>query len=194
MSNYIIPDNFLVQDDHKTVASRVHPIDLTSCRVHDALATNLPATAATDDLALITGTPGTSAPELQGLDFGGTSTTAYATFSFAVPGNYRDGEAFSIVMKNAGMLTTISDGTATVDLSVWSDDFDGTLSADLVSTAATTLNSLTLADVTFALTATTLAKGQLLHCRIKVAGTDSGNAGVMIPTISAVQVLCDTRG
>lgn len=166
------------------------PIKLTDCKVHDALITNLPGTAANDDMALITGTPGTNAPTLQGVDFGGASTDEKCGFQFRVPQSYRDGETV-ILRCHAGMLTTVSDGTATLDCECWSDDGDGTVSSDLCATAAQSINSLTLADIDFTITATNLVGGDLLNFRLSFAGSDTGNAGVMIPTITRIDVLLD---
>ena len=167
-----------------------YPIKLTDCKVHDALITNLPGTAANDDMALITGTPGTNAPTLQGVDFGGTATDEACAFQFALPQSYRDGETITLRC-HAGMLTTVSDGTATLDCECWSDDGDGTLSADICATAATTINSVTLADIDFTITPTGLVGGDLLNFRLTFGGSDTGNAGVMIPTVTRIDVLLD---
>lgn len=166
------------------------PVRMTELRVHDAVSTVLPATAANDDMAVITGTPGTNAPTLQGVDFGGASTDEKCAFQFALPQSYRDGETITIRC-HAGMLTTVSDGTATLDCEVWSDDGDGTLSSDICATAAQTINSLTLADKDFTVTPTGLVGGDLLNVRLSFAGSDTGNLGVMIPTITAITVLLD---
>jgi hypothetical protein len=166
------------------------PIKLTDCKVHDALITNLPGTAAADDMALITGTPGTDAPTLQGVDFGGTSTDEKCGFQFALPQSYRSGETITLRCM-AGMLTTISDGTATLDCECWPDDGDGTVSADICATAAASINSLTLANVDFTITPTGLEGGDLLNFRLTFGGSDTGNAGVMIPEIQAITLLLD---
>jgi hypothetical protein len=89
------------------------------------------------------------------------------------------------------MLTTVSDGTATLDCEVWKDDGDGTVSADICATAAQSINSLTLADIDFTVTPTGLVGGDLLNVRLSFGGSDTGNAGVMIPTVTAITMLLD---
>lgn len=193
MSAFLIPDNFVQRGDCKQEDLAVHAIDLTRLRTFDALQTNLPGTAADDDMALVTGTPGTAAPVLQGVDFGGASTDECAGFIFPLPLEYVAGE--SIVLRiTAGMLTTVSDGTATVDVNAWQDDGDGTVSSDACATAAQSINSLTLANKDFVITPTGVAAGDLLNFKIAFGGSDSGNAGVMIPTITKLAVLLDIRG
>lgn len=170
-----------------------YDIDFTSLRVHDARQTNLPATAANDDMAIITGTPGTDAPTLQGVDFGGTSTDEKAAFTFTLPPEYVAGETITVRVRGA-MLTTISDGTATVDVECWKRDGDGAVGADICATAAQSINSLTPANKDFTITPTGLTAGMTLEFRLAFAGSDTGNLGVMIPEISRVAVLLDIKG
>jgi hypothetical protein len=168
-------------------------IDFLACRVHDALHTVLPGTAAADDMGLITGTPGTDAPTLQGVDFGGTSTDEKCAFLFRLPPEYDDGE--SVVLRvRAAMLTTVSDGTATVDVECWKADGDGAVGSDICATAAQSINSLTPANKDFVITETGLVAGDLLVFRVSFGGSDSGNAGVMIPEISKLTARIDIKG
>lgn len=193
MARFLIPDNFVQRGDCKQEALVVNPIPLTSMRVHDALQTVLPGAAANDDMGLVTGTPGTNAPTLRGVDFGGAATDEKCAFIFPLPIEYDAGQSITIRC-HAGMLTTVSDGTATLDCEVWSDDGDGTVSSDLCTTAAQSINSLTLADIDFTVTPTGLSAGDVLFVRLSFGGSDTGNAGVMIPTITKVSVLLDMRG
>lgn len=176
------------QDD-----AQPYPIDFTLLRVFDARQTNLPGTAAADDMALITGTPGTAAPTLQGVDFGGTSTDEKAAFTFALPPEYVAGETVTLRIRGA-MLTTVSDGTATVDAQVYKRDADGAVGADICATAAQDINDLTPANVDFTITPTGLVPGDVLEVVLAFAGSDTGNAGVMIPEISDVRFLLDIKG
>lgn len=172
-----------------------YPIELTRMRVWDALQTNLPGTAAADDMGLITGTLGTDAPTLQGVDFGGTSTDEMCRFQFQLPPEYDAGETITLRVR-AAMLTTVSDGTATVDAEVYKQDGDGAVGSDICATAATTINAAadTPVDVDFTVTPTGLVAGDVLDIRLAFGGSDTGNAGVMIPEISAVTMLLDIKG
>lgn len=170
-----------------------YAIDLTAARVHDARQTNLPGTAANDDMAIITGTPGTDAPTLQGVDFGGTSTDEKCAFTFRLPPEYVSGETITLRVKGA-MLTTISDGTATVDAEVWVQDGNGAVGSDICATAAQSINSLTPANKDFTITPTSRVAGDVLQVRLSFGGSDTGNVGVMIPEISDVRFLLDIKG
>ncbi len=168
-------------------------IPLTSLKVHDAMITNLPGTAATDDMALITGTPGTAVPTLQGVDFGGTTTDEKGAFEFILPPEYVDGQTLTLRVRGA-MLTTISDGTATVDAEVWKSDGDGAAGSDICATAAQSINSLTPANKDFTITPTGLVTGDRLLVRLAFIGSDTGDAGAMISEISEVKMLLDIKG
>ena len=174
--------------------SEVQPfvIPWTWWRVWDALQTNLPGTAATDDLALVGGTFATASPSIQGLDFGGTSTTGYARALIPLPWDYADGQTVRLRF-HAGMLTTISDNFARLDVECYETDEEVGISSDICVTAVQSINSLILADITFTITPTSLVSGDLLDVRITVTGTDAGNLGVMTPVIGAAKLLYDAR-
>lgn len=171
----------------------VCPVPLTSMRVWDALSSLLPASAANDDMGHVTGTPGTDSPTLQGVDFGGGSTDEKCAFILTLPPEYDPGETITIRL-NAGMLTTVSDGTATVDVQCYKFDRAGLAGSDLCATAAQSINSLTLANKDFTITPTGLAPGDQLAVVLAFGGSDTGNLGVMIPVIGAVEVLLDIKG
>lgn len=169
------------------------PIDLTNLRTWDDFATNLPGTAATDDLAIIEGTFGTDAPRLQTGDLKAAgATTRYARFTFALPEQYVDGDAFTIRVR-AGMDTTISDGTATVDIEAYRYDDDGGVGSDLCATAAQDINSLTKSDNDFTITPTGLSAGDVFDVRVAVAISDTAGATAVIGEISRISVLVDVR-
>jgi hypothetical protein len=170
-----------------------YTIPLTSLRVHDAMATALPATAANDDMGLITGTPGTDSPTVQGVDFGGTTSDEKSAFEFVLPAEYVAGETITARVR-AAMLTTVSDGTATVDVECWVAGVDGAAGSDICATAATTINSLTPGNKDFTITPTSRAPGDRLIVRLSFAGSDTGDLGVMIPEITLVQMLLDIKG
>ena len=170
-----------------------YPVPFTSCRVWDAMATMVVGTAATDDLALITGTPGTHSPKLSAGDCKAASVTRKVAFELDVPANYDDGETFQIRIL-AGMETTVSDGTATVDLSVYLPSGTGTVGSDLCSTAAQSINSLTAANKDFTIDASALNPGDKLICIVTVAVVDAATATAVTPAIYSISRRCDTRG
>lgn len=170
-----------------------YTIPLSSMRVHDDFAANLGSSATSNNMGLVTGTPGTDAPTLQGSDFGGTSVNDKASFQFALPPEYVSGGSISLRVRGA-MLTTISDGTATIDVECWPQDDDGAASSDICATSAQSINNLTPAAKTFTITPTNLVVGDVLTFRLSFGGSDSGDAGVMIPELSKVSVLLDIRG
>lgn len=192
MASNLIPDNFVQRGDMKpeTVA---YTIPLTSLRVHDAMATNLPSTAANDDLALITGTPGTDAPTIQGGDFGGTTVTRYAAFEFVLPAEYEAGGAITIAA-HAGMLTAVADNSCDLDFSCWEATAAGAVGSDLVATNPVDMNSLTFATNTFTVTSAGLSAGDRLIVRMAVLMSDDGNAAVMIPEVTTIAVNLTVRG
>jgi len=149
------------------------------------------AALASDDMALVTGTPGTDAPRLQGVDFGGTTSDEKCAFEIVLPDNYVSGETVTLRCR-AAMITMVSDGTATLDVECWEAGVDGAVGGDICATAAQSINSLTPANIDFTITPTAVAAGDKLIVRLSFAGSDTGNAGVMIPEVSDVSLLLDT--
>ena len=178
----------LTQDD-----AAVYDIPLTSLRTWDALATNLPGTAADDDLALITGTPGTDAPTIQAGDIGGASSTRKASFELTLPPEYVDGETVTLRI-HGGLLTTVCDGSCTVDVQAYEVAAAGSVGADICATAAQSMNSLTFANLDFTITPTGLAAGDRVMVVLSVAYADSGDLGAMTPELTSIKVLADIKG
>jgi len=146
------------------------------------------AIATADDMVIVTGTPGTDAPTLQGIDFGGSATDEKCAFEFVLPQEYRAGAAVTLRVK-AGMLTTLADENTTpvtVDANVYRDAGTGLVGTDICATAAQAINSLTMANKDFTITPTTLVPGDRLVIVLTLAGDDAGNLGVMIPEIQNV--------
>jgi len=177
----------------ETRTAQVFPIPLTAGKVWDSVDSNLPSAAANDDLGIITGTWGTDSPTIQAGDIGGTNSTRYGVWEVPVPQNYKDGDTF-IIRVRGGMLTTVADTSCTVDLEVYAADGSGAVGSDLCQTSATTINSLTFANVDFTMDNTGIDPGDRLLVRMAVAYNDSGDAGVMTPEISNMEVRCSTRG
>lgn len=171
------------------------PIPLTSLRVHDAYQTVLPGTAATDDLGLLGTAFGTSAPTVVTSDAKATTVTQYARFEVMLPESYQAGETV-VLRAFAGMKTTVSDGTATIDFSAYKKTGDGGITGgDIVSTAATSINgSTTNSARDFNVTASTLSPGDILDVRVAIAITDTATATAVIGEIDYLALACDIRG
>ena len=169
-------------------------IPLELLRVHDAFQTNLPTSASSDDLGLIIGTFGTDAVVVQTSDAKNTTATQRARFAYRLPHNYVSGQLISAVAW-AGMKTTVANGTATIDFEVYKkNDSTGLVGSDLVSTSATTINSLTAADKAFTIDPTGLAAGDELDIRVTIAITDSGTGTAVIGRIIKLYMLPTVKG
>jgi hypothetical protein len=170
------------------------PIPLTDFRVWDAFQTNLPGTAATDDLALIGGTFGTAPPMIQAGDLKAAGATSrYARVQVVVPECYDAAETLTFIL-SGGMKTTVADTTCTVDIECYKLDKISGISADLCATSAQTINSLVFADKTFTITATTLSPGDVLDVRVTIACNDAATGSAVTPTIAAFDLVCDIKG
>lgn len=175
----------LTQDDLKP-----YPVPLSECKTWDAVATNIPAAGANDDLGLVTGTLGTDVPTLQSGDSKAATTTRYAGFFVPVPAEYVDGETITIVI-NAGMKTTVSDTSANLDLEAYRV---GAPTVDVCATAQQSINSLTAADKSFTITPTGVVAGEMLFCRVKIAIVDGATATAVIGKINTITAKFDVKG
>lgn len=174
----------------------VFAVLLTLFRVWDAQQTNLPGTAATDDLALIGTTFGAalSGPYISTGDFKTTTITRRARVQIPLPAEYEEGQTVTLRIKG-GMTTTVADGSCTVDAEVYLLDRSGGVSgSDICATAAQSINSLTWADKDFTITPATLGPGDLLDVRITIAGVDTATGTAVIANLGAVELLCDIKG
>lgn len=170
------------------------PIPWDALRVWDSFHTNLPGTAASDDLALIGGTFATAPPMVQAGDLKAAgATTRYARFQAIVPECYDTAETLSFVL-SAGMKTTVADNACTVDLEVYRADKISGISADLCATAAQSINSLTFANKTFAITSSTLSAGDILDVRLAITCNDAATVTAVTPTIAGLDLVCDIKG
>lgn len=190
-ANTAIPRSKLAQDNLKPYAQ-----DFLTFRKHDEIQTNLPATAATDDLAIYEGSGGFGTDPIQ-LDAGDLkaagATTRYARFKATVPAEYVDGETVVIRVRSA-VETTVADTSCTVDIEAYLPDEDGGLSADLCDTSATSMNSVTAANYDFTITPTTIVAGDTLDVRVAIACNDAATGTVVRPSIYAIKLLCDVQG
>ena len=198
----IIPGNLRVNGGISPTLSRANilsqaalqefPIPLTQWRVWDAVQTNLPGTAADDDLALVGGTWASSSPSIQSVDFGGTSTEAFARAFIQLPWEYEAAQSVAIRI-HAGM-RVIADATSELDLVCYKVDEELGISADLCATTIQDMNSAVYADFDFTITSAALSPGDILDVRIEIDGTDAGNAAANITgVIGATKLLCDVR-
>lgn len=175
---------------------QVYTIPLTQFRVWDAMQTNLPGTAATDDLALIGSTTfGTNSLRISAGDLKAAgATTRRMRALIQLPAEYVAGQTVTLRLY-AGMETTVADTTATVDVEAYLTDYEGAVSgSDLVTTAATSINSTTFSAKDFQLTATSLTAGDWLDVRISVAVNDAATGTAVDAAIGYVRLLCDTKG
>jgi hypothetical protein len=203
----VIRDNLLVQGDIICTGTpptltrsqltqednAIYKVQLTDLRVWDAFATVLPGTAASDDLALVGGTFATNSPTIRTSDAKATTVTQYARFLFHLPTEYVAGQTV-LIRAHAGMITTVSDTTATVDFACYKSDDESGISADLVTTAATTINSLTDADKDFVVTATSLEPGDTLDIRMVIAITDGATVTAVIGQVGGLSLVLDVKG
>lgn len=168
------------------------PLELV--RVHDAFQTDLPTSASSDDLGLIIGTFGTDAVVIQTSDSKNTTVTQRGRFMFRLPENYAAGQTLSVAAW-AGMKTTVSSSSATIDFEVYAkNDSTGLVGSDLVTTAATTINSLTASAKEFTITPTGLNPGDELDCRVTIAITDSATPTAVIGRIMKLYMILSVKG
>lgn len=170
------------------------PIPLTNFRVWDAMATVLPSAGANDDLGLVGGTFGTATPSLRTQDCKTLTNSNRARVLVQLPWDYVAGESVTLRFK-AGMITTVSGTTATIDCEAYKlqEDPDDAIGSDLVSTAAQTINSLVFANVDFVVTPTSLSPGDILDVRVSTAIVDGATVTAVIAGITSVRLLCDVR-
>ena len=192
-----LPETYgIVRSD--LVQESLTPFDLPpeTWRVHDNMDALLPdPPAGADDLGIVSGTFGTGVPSTQTNDLKAAgATTQYARRMVQLPYNYVAGETVKIRLRGK-MVTTVADTTATVDVQAYLSDNDGAVSgSDLVTTSATSINSLTGSDKDFTLTSTSLSPGDWLDVRIAIAVNDAATVTAVKGCIGRAQLLCDTQG
>jgi hypothetical protein len=176
----------------QTIEYIIQPTDL---RVWDDLSSLLPATAAADDLGLVDGTYATSSPLIQTSDAKATTVTQRARFMWCVPPEYDLGQTIDISF-HAGMETTVSDTTATIDAECYVPNKSGGIGSDLVTTAALTINDLaagTYGARRFTIDGSSLAVGDTLDIRFTIAITDGATGTAVIGSIGEIAIRCDIR-
>lgn len=169
--------------------AKIYELPIHEFRIWDAYQTVL-TTAANDDLGITTGAFGSAATPYIGsgdLKAAG-ATTRYGRTMFTLPPEYTDGGLVSVQLY-AGMVTTVSDNTATVDVELRKSDLDGTSGSDIVSTSAQSCNSLTAAAKEFVVTPTGLVAGDTLDIRIAITVTDGATVTAVIGAIYRASML-----
>jgi hypothetical protein len=192
--NAQINSNAGIERSKLALEEKVFTLALETFRVHDAFQTSLPTSASSDDLGLIIGTFGTDAVVVQTSDAKNTTVTQRARFSVRLPESYASGQAIKIV-PFAGMKTTVANGTATIDVEAYAKNTStGLVGSDLVTTSATTINSLTAAAKEFTVTPTGLVAGDELDVRVTIAITDSATGTAVIGRITRLYLQLGIRG
>lgn len=161
-------------------------IDVTSARIWDATtSTKLSATpASADDFGITAGTFLTSDPTLRSSDAKTTTVTSKARFAYTVPSTYVAGQPITL-RANAGMVTTVSDTTATIDAQVARRSAP---TVDICATAATTINTLAGGNVDFTLTPTNVVPGDVLDIVMTSAVTDGATVGAVIAELRRLTI------
>jgi len=194
ITNYTIAGNADIATTklaQRVLAESIVP--LTHARTWDAVATNLPAAAASDDLGLVSGTWGTNPARITAGNvrtLGATTRRLY--LAIPIPANYEDGQTVELHVR-AKMETTLADVSCTIDAEAYVGA-DGALVADLVTTAAQSMNSLSAATYTFTINAIGVDPGDLLEVRLSISSNDAATATAVTPAIYSIALLCDTRG
>lgn len=171
------------------------PIPLTDFRVWDAMQTLLPGTPSADDLGLVGGTFGTATPSIRTEDLKALgATNKRARFLVQLPWEYVAGETVTLRFQ-AGMITTVAGTSATLDCEAYKlqDDPDDAIGSDLVTTSATSINSLTFASTDFVITPTSLSPGDILDVRVTIAVNDGASGTAVIAAITSAKLLADVR-
>lgn len=166
-------------------------INLADLRVWNDFATNLPGTAATDDLGLVTlastvGTDWDVAVQTDDLDNAGTNVPFYAASIITLPQGYVSGGALSVVI-NCGMIGSVAGTACTIDVQAF---LLRAPAADLCTTAAQDMNSLTAANKTFTFTPTGLVAGDQLLVRYTILATDTAATAPSFARINKISLSC----
>jgi hypothetical protein len=194
ITNYTIAGNADIATTklaQRVLAESIVP--LTNARTWDSVAVNLPAAAASDDLGLVSGTWGTNPARITAGNvrtLGATTRRLY--LAIPIPANYEDGQTVELHVR-AKMETTLADVSCTIDAEAYVGA-DGALGADLVTTAAQSMNNLSAATYTFTINATGVDPGDLLEVRLSISSNDAATATAVTPAIYSIALLCDTRG
>jgi hypothetical protein len=168
-----------------------YAIAVRELRVWDAPVTPaVAATGANDDLAVVYNTFLTAGPTVETGDVKTANSARKVGFEFVLPIEYVAGETATLRI-NAGMKTTVSDGTCTVDVQVARR---AAPTVDICATNAATINSLVAANVDFTLTPTDLVPGDVLDVVVTITYHDTATGTAVIGQINTITMLLDVKG
>jgi len=174
-----------------TVAYR---IPWSAWRIFDAVNSSLPVTSSGNDMAINAGTHGTDVARMQTYDVKAANVLPfYARAFIPMPIEYANGET-ALIRASAGMITTIAGVACTLDFEGFAPSRTGTLGTDLVTTAATSINSVTFANYDYAMDEATLVAGDLLDILLKISVNDAATATAVIAALYAIELVCDVQG
>lgn len=162
-------------------------------RVWNAVATLLTGTPNNDDLGIATGTLGTDFPYVWAGDLKTVTNTRYGALILPLPPEYVSGGDIRLRF-HAGMLTTPSDGTATLDLQAYASDGEAGVGSDLCQTNAQSINSTTLADKDFVIDGSGLVPGDIIIARAAIAVADTASGTAVDAAITETKLLLDIKG
>jgi len=148
-----------------------------------------------DDMAISSGAFATGLPYIHTGDLmAAGATTRYARTMFTLPPEYVSAGAFQFRFAS-GMLTTVADTSATIDCEAYKTA-RSTLKtgSDLVSTSASSINSLSFAEKTFDISSTGLIAGDVLDIRVTIAINDAGASTVVDGAIAHAEALLTIKG
>lgn len=183
-----LPRTQLAQENAKA-----HPIDLGTFKI-STTGQPLTATASGSDLGYTAGTYATSNQYVQAGDVKTLTGSRLARFTARLPDNYVAGQPVSLRFA-AGMLTTVAATSCTILAAAYKVGRDSLVSGgNLVTTGATTINSLTFGDKDFVLTPTGLNPGDVLDVLVTIAYADAATGTVVRPVVAAADVVCSIKG
>lgn len=155
-------------------------IPLANFRVFDAMESNLPSEATSedsDDFGMRTATVGTTAGALV-IKVSNATTAPKAVVLATVPPNYQDGQAISIVIPwvREDAATT----SATLDLVAYRN---AAPTVDICATAAQNINAAASGTATFVLTPTNVVAGETILLELIGAVVDGTTALFSFPSV-----------
>lgn len=171
-----------------------YPLELQDFRIWDAFQTSL-TTAANDDLGITAAAFGTGGPYIHSGDLNALGAyTRYARTLFTLPPEYVSAGAVQLRFCG-GQITSVASVSSTVDVEAYLRSRTSTAisGSDLVTTAATSINSTTFAEKTFDVTSSGLSAGSILDIRIALIG-NSATASSHFAAILAAEVLLTVKG